>query len=51
MHRNFDSLWLGPYKIEKKYGIGSFYLATPKGKRLPLPINGSLLKPYYAEGT
>jgi hypothetical protein len=51
MHKKFDSLWHGPYNIEKKSGIDSFYLTTPEGRKFPLPINGSLLKPYYAEGT
>jgi hypothetical protein len=51
MCKEFDSLWHGPYKIEKKYGINSFYLNTYEGTRLPLPINGSLLKHYYVEGT
>jgi hypothetical protein len=28
MHQKFDSLWLGPYKIEEKSGSDSFYLST-----------------------
>jgi hypothetical protein len=50
MHTNFDSLWLGPYKIENIFGIGSFYLTTHEGRRLPLLINVSLLKPFYVKG-
>jgi hypothetical protein len=51
MRKEFDCLWQGPYKIEKKSENDSFYLSMPEGRRLPLPISGSLLKPYYAEGT
>jgi hypothetical protein len=51
MHKEFDCLWYGPYNIEKKTKVGSFYLSMPKGRRLPLPISGSILKPYYVEGT
>jgi hypothetical protein len=51
MHKKFDRLWFGPYRIEKKSGINSFYLTTPKGEKIPLPVNGYLLKPYFAEGT
>jgi hypothetical protein len=50
-HKEFDILWHGPYKIEKKSGIGSFYLFALEGRRFPLPINGSLIKPYHAKGT
>jgi hypothetical protein len=51
MHKDFDFLWYDLYKIEKKFGVSSFYLFMPEGRRFPLPINGSLLKPYYAEVT
>jgi hypothetical protein len=44
MHHKFDSLWLGPYKIEEISGSDSFYLSTIEGRRMPLPVNGSLLK-------
>jgi hypothetical protein len=47
MHQNFDTLWLGPYKIEEIYGPHSFYLSTTKGRRMSLPVNRSLLKHYY----
>jgi len=28
MYKKFDGLWLGPYKIERKDGVNSFYLAS-----------------------
>jgi hypothetical protein len=40
MHKKFDSIWLGPYQIEKKSGINSFYFITPEGEKLPLHVNG-----------
>jgi hypothetical protein len=49
--KEFDCLWYGPYKIKKKSEPSFFYLSTPEGKRLPLPFNGSLFKPFYTEGT
>jgi hypothetical protein len=36
MHKKFDGLWLGPYKIERKVGVNSFYLASLDGEKLPL---------------
>lgn len=43
MRKKFDSLWLGPYKVERKYVIRSFYLAKLNGDKLPLSINVPLL--------
>jgi hypothetical protein len=50
MHQKFDSLWLGPYKIEEISGPDSFYLSTTEGRRMPLSVNGSLLKHYFQSG-
>jgi hypothetical protein len=47
MHKKFDSLWLGPYQIKEISRVDSFYSTTVKGRRIPLPVNGSLLKPYF----
>jgi hypothetical protein len=49
MHKKFDSLWIGPYRIEGKSGANSFILATLEGEKLPLHVNGYLLKPYFLE--
>jgi hypothetical protein len=51
MHQKFDSLWLGPYKIEEISGPNSFYLSMTEGRRMPLLVNGSLLKHYFQGGT
>jgi hypothetical protein len=51
IHQKFDSLWLGPYTIEEISGLESFYLSTLEGRRIPLPVNGSLLKHYFPYGT
>jgi hypothetical protein len=51
MHQKFDSLWLGPYKIEEKFGSDSFYLSTSEGRNMQLLVNGSLLKLYFPKGT
>jgi hypothetical protein len=51
MHKEFDCLWQGPYKIEKKSANDSFYLSTMEGRRMILPISGSLLKPCHGEET
>jgi hypothetical protein len=47
MYKKFDSLWIGPYRIESEVGTNSFILATPKGEKIP--VNGYLLKPYFPE--
>jgi hypothetical protein len=51
MCKEFNCLWYGPYKIENKSRVGSFYLSTLERRRVPLPVNVSLLKTYYVEGT
>jgi hypothetical protein len=51
IHQKFDNIWLGPYKIEEVSGPDSFYLSTTEGRRIPLPVNGSLLKHYFQYGT
>jgi len=51
MHQTFDSLWLGPYKIEEVSRPDLFYLSTIEGRRMPLPTNVSLLKHYFQGDT
>jgi hypothetical protein len=38
-----DVLWLGPYIMKKKSEKGSYYLSSMDGRRMPLPVDGSLL--------
>jgi hypothetical protein len=49
--QKFDSMWLGPYRIERKAGINSFYLANLDGEKFPLLVNGQLLKLYFPVDT
>jgi transposase InsO family protein len=49
--KKFDGLWLGPYKIERKDGVNSFYLASLDREKLPLLVNGQLFKLYFAIDT
>jgi hypothetical protein len=46
-HGNFEILWLGPCKIEYFASSNSFYLSHLDGERLPLPMNGKILKILY----
>jgi hypothetical protein len=48
-HGKFEILWLGPYKIEDIAGNNSFYLSHLDGERLPLPVNGKILKMFYED--
>jgi hypothetical protein len=51
MHQKFDSLWLGPYTIEELSGLDSFYFSTAEERRIPLLVNGSLLKHCFQDGS
>ena len=46
-HGKFYSLWLGPYIIESMAGPNSFYLSHLDGEKLPLPVNGQILKLFF----
>ena len=41
-----DNSWLGPYIIKKKHDKENFYLIALDGRKMPLPMDGSLLRPY-----
>jgi hypothetical protein len=49
--KEFEKLWLGPYKILKKFVNDSYYLSTLQGRRNLLKISGSLLNPHHGEET
>jgi transposase InsO family protein len=51
MHKKFDSLWGGPYKIMSCAGTNSFNLETMEGEVLKLPVNALHIKRYYPPGT
>ena len=48
-HGKFDNLWLVPYIIDEVAGKNYFYLNDLEGERLSLPVNGFLLKMFFAE--
>jgi hypothetical protein len=41
-----NNSWLGPYITKKKSDKERYYLKTLDGRKLPLPIDGSLLQPH-----
>ena len=46
-HGKFDNLWTGPYLLHSIAGTNSFNLGHIDGERLPLPVNGQLLKLFF----
>jgi hypothetical protein len=48
-HGKFDSLWAGPYIIQDVATNNSFVLSRLDGEKLPLPVNGQLLKRFFNE--
>ena len=48
-HKKFDSLWLGPCTIDEVAGTNSFYINDLEGEILSLPMNGFLLKMFFAK--
>ena len=46
MHKKFDALWKGPFKIQQAFENNSFKLAYEDGEVLPLTYNGQDLKLY-----
>ena len=46
MHKKFDTLWKGPFKIHQAFENNSFKLAYEDGEILPLTYNGQDLKLY-----
>jgi hypothetical protein len=51
MHKKFDSLWGGPYKVRSCAGINSYNLETMEGEILKLPVNALHIKRYYPPDT
>jgi hypothetical protein len=45
-----NNSWLGPYIIKKKSEKEKYYLSALDGRKMPLPVDGSLLRPYI-QGT
>jgi hypothetical protein len=41
-----NNSWIGPYIIKKKLDKERYYLTTLNKRKMPLPIDGSLLQPH-----
>jgi hypothetical protein len=41
-----NNSWLGPYIIKKKYDKEKYYMLALDGRKMPLPVDGSLLQPH-----
>jgi hypothetical protein len=41
-----NNSWLGPYITKKKSDKEMYYLTTLDGRKMPLPVDGSLLQPH-----
>jgi hypothetical protein len=39
-HSKFKNLWLGPYQVAKKIGVGTYQLQNLRGELDALPVNG-----------
>jgi hypothetical protein len=51
MHKKFDGLWIGPYKIMSEAGINSFNFSMVEGEALRIPVNAIHLKLYFLAAT
>jgi len=38
-----EIIWLNPYVIKKKYENGTYYLSSMDGRKMTLPVHGSIL--------
>jgi hypothetical protein len=45
-----EFLWLGTYIVKMKLEKGTYNLSTMDGRKMPLPVDGSILRP-YVDGT
>ena len=46
-HGKLEKFWMGPFRIARMAGKGSFWLKSPDGEELELSVNGRLLKDYF----
>jgi len=47
IHKKFDNLWNGPYKIVSEEFHNSFNLTMLGGERIKVPVKAIHLKPYF----
>jgi len=43
-------IWLSPYIFKKKSNKETYYLSSMDGRKMPFPVDGSILQP-YVDGT
>jgi hypothetical protein len=46
-HSKFRNLWLGPFQVAEKIGLGTYRLQNLKGESDALLVNGQALKQYF----
>jgi hypothetical protein len=46
-HSRFQSMWLGPFQVAEKIGVGTFHLKNWRGEPDALPVNDQALKQYF----
>jgi hypothetical protein len=46
-HYKFQNLWLIPFQVAEKIGVGIYRLQDLRGEPDSLPVNGQALKQYF----
>jgi hypothetical protein len=46
-HSKFQRLWLGPFQVAEKIGVGTYCLQNLRGEPDTLPVNDQALKQYF----
>jgi hypothetical protein len=46
-HSKFQNLWLRPFQVAEKIGVGTYRLQNLRGEPDALPVNGQALKQYF----
>jgi hypothetical protein len=47
-HSKFQNLWLGPFQIAEKIGVGTYRLQNLRGELEALPINDQTLNHLFS---
>jgi predicted GH43/DUF377 family glycosyl hydrolase len=47
-HSKFQNMWLGPFQVAEKIGVGTYHLQNLRGELEALPINGQALKNLFS---
>lgn len=48
MQSKFEPKWEGPYIVKDVYSSGAYRIISPDGEYCPPPVNGKILKRYFA---